>query len=348
MTKMNIFENAVKYYNINIEKINNYYVILTRHEKNTIVCFYDLRMNKISSIVVQNSYLEFTAMFHFHGLIGDRSDRSKFYIIEDRNFVVRELGNSEGWGIDVGWSIDDSNFGVSSEFLRLGKILDGKVHYRILNMVRRVISKEVYVSLHFIKDFVFSYKDLIISRFDPETLEILWKKDYTDELTHFKGQNKVINPIIGLYENIFIFGYQSDWLYGIDIESGNIIWKVNEYWNRSHIMEDGKLFQMGNSKAMFLDIATGKHIGEFGPEESVLHNCRMNYAFSKNHVFINGEPSDTIGAFNMKSYEFDWIYKEEGTQWSGLPQKYYHPYLFANDFNGNLHVFKVEDEMNLK
>ena len=102
---------------------------------------------------------------------------------------------------------------------------------------------------------------------------------------------------------------------------------------------------MVGSQMRLRDIKTGELIGEYGEIEGEIGPQRMNYTFIGDHVILTGRPSDTIGAYNTKTYKYDWLYKEEGTQWSPQPMKYYHPYLFVNDTKGNLHVFEVDDEM---
>jgi|GEM_PF-3115814 len=280
--------------------------------------------------------------FDKHNLLLEMNSKNKFYIIDDVDIIHLDQYDIQGW------KYSNSLDAVSSKYILIAKVDNGKILYSLVDIKEGPIDSVTSCSLHLYRDSIYNRKDLKLQRLDEKTLKPLWSKDYTDDLDHIEGMNRVIHPIIGVHSGVFVFSYQGKWLVGVNVDTGEIAWKLRGSWSRSQLLENGNIFIMVGSQMRLVDVKTGQLIGEYGEIEGEIGPQRMNYTFIGHHVILTGRPSDTIGAYNTKTYKYDWIYKEEGTQWSPQPMKYYHPYLFVNDTKGNLHVFKVDDEMNIK
>lgn len=324
---------------VQIERIENQFVALVQFANYTKIIYYNSFLDEIDSEQISASYLDFKLLFKYFKIIGDRLNRTKYYTIRNQNIESINLN------LESGWRVDDSNFGVSTDFMRVSKIENGVIHRKFLNVKTKCTSKLIDYSPHFIGNITVSYSRLMLNRVDPISLEVIWSRDLNSDLDHIEGMNRVINPIIGVHSDVFVFSYQGKWLVGVDITTGEISWKVSGNWSKSQILENGNIFVMVGSQMRLLAIKTGELIGEYGEVEGEIGPQRMNYTFIGDHVILTGRPSDTIGAYNTKTYKYDWIYKEEGTQWSPQPMKYYHPYLFVNDTKGNLHVFEMDDDL---
>lgn len=170
----------------------------------------------------------------------------------------------------------------------------------------------------------------------------LWQKNLEPD---FPG--KTISRLIGVHKNILLVGIGTDFIIGIDTETGKLIWSINIIPKLYKINpHKGVLFQLSKGYSEY-DILTGNKIKGF-MDDSILSldsfmSQRDNYAIAGNHIITTDWRKGKIGAFNTETFRFDWLHEEAGVSFpAGQPIKYFEPFLFVMDSKQTLHIFKKE------
>jgi outer membrane protein assembly factor BamB len=175
------------------------------------------------------------------------------------------------------------------------------------------------------------------------TLNLLWQKNLE---TDFPGQK--ISRLVGVYENVLIVGIASDWLIGMDTESGSILWKEQAIPNYYQLNKtNGYLISITTGYSQ-RDAKTGILLQSFKDQKilglDVFVSQRDNFVIVEDHIITTDWKKGIIGAFNTVTHQFDWIHKEEGVSFpAGQPIKYFEPYLFVMDSKQTLHIFQKEN-----
>lgn len=163
---------------------------------------------------------------------------------------------------------------------------------------------------------------------------------------------KSIPKLINVYENVLVVGLNEDILLGINTETGELLWKIEECNNRNYVLDEreGKLKGITAIGYFEVDIATGKYNRTlFMPIEKlddpeVFDSQRDNFVLVGDHIITTDWRRGIIAAFNTKTLKYDWTHHEKGVSFpGGSPMKYYEPYLFVTDNKNTLHIFKKED-----
>lgn len=157
-------------------------------------------------------------------------------------------------------------------------------------------------------------------------------------------ENSKITRLIGTYQNILIAGISTDWLIGIDTETGKLVWKTKTSIAEHVIIDKEKgILRSIISKYYFeVDILTGKlNKIQYTENDSDFDSQRGNFVQIGNHIITSDWRKGKIGAFNTKTHKFDWLHEEPGISFPrGQTIKYFEPYLFVMDNKQALHIFE--------
>ena len=176
--------------------------------------------------------------FDKHNLLLDMKSRNKFYCIDDSQIIHLDQYDLQDW------KYSNSLDAVSGKYILIAKVVNGSILYSLVDVKDGAIQSITPYSLHMFGECIFNRKGIKLQRMDEKNLEPIWSKDYTTELDHIEGMNRVINPIIGVHNDVFVFSYQGKWLVGVDVHTGEISWKVSGNWSKSQILENGNIFVM--------------------------------------------------------------------------------------------------------
>ncbi|WP_444905885.1 PQQ-binding-like beta-propeller repeat protein [Microbulbifer sp. ANSA003] len=177
-----------------------------------------------------------------------------------------------------------------------------------------------------------------VSRRDLKTGEVKWSVDLASD--------KHLPRLIGASSEIVIFAFKAaNKVIAFDLETGSIEWKIDTFSGGLRVDEDkGTLHQMLTSYAAF-DLLSGKLKDNYQDKsyfESVcIHSQRDGYILDGNHIITTDRRLGAIGAFNIVSHKFDWLYKEDGVSFPGATSMIFRePYLLVYDHRESLHIFK--------
>ncbi|HHH53067.1 MAG TPA: hypothetical protein ENK91_05370 [Bacteroidetes bacterium] len=197
--------------------------------------------------------------------------------------------------------------------------------------------------LRAIDNFLFNYDNDVIEKFNYESGKSCWNLS----LQNLKSLNNN-RHFIGIYNYILIIGIGSDWLIGIDTQTGRLLWKHKTIPDFDILDKEKGILHSITSGYVKRDATTGEIIDLFDnrdyfEEEAGIASQRDNYVISGKHLITTDWRKGRIGAFNTETHQFDWIYDEPGVGFpGGLMMEYYDPYLFIMDSRRNLHVFEKE------
>jgi len=182
----------------------------------------------------------------------------------------------------------------------------------------------------------------LITALDIHTGTKLWQFNITDIQP---GGN--ISRLIGVYQNILIAGIGTDWLLGIDTQSGKLVWKEKAIPNFYKINYHKGTVVSITSGFTERNIKTGEVINTFKDSKvlglDTFMSQRDNYAVAGKYLITTDQRKGKIGAFNTLTHRFDWIHEEPGISFpGGHPIKYSEPYLFVMDNKHNLHIFEKQ------
>ncbi len=182
-----------------------------------------------------------------------------------------------------------------------------------------------------------------IDKYDINTGELLWRYDINKI-----SNNDKVSRLIGVHKNILVGGIGTNWLFGIDTNSGKLAWKRKTTPNFVAIDRKNDLLHSIISVYYKFDIFTGDILNRFDDisyfeDEVGIESQRSTYVQIGDHLITTDWRKGRIGAFNTLTHRFDWIHDEPGVSFPGLYLiRYYDPYLFLMDNKNNLHIFKKE------
>ncbi|MDR1180667.1 MAG: hypothetical protein LBL13_01630 [Bacteroidales bacterium] len=170
--------------------------------------------------------------------------------------------------------------------------------------------------------------------------------------TSIFGENLSISRILGVSKGILILGFGDKYIIGLDVVTGKIVWHMLGFAQFDELEEEkGILHSFTRSHCSF-DIRTGIAVSQLKGEEMLKeeemfnrHNFtsqRNKYIVTDTHIISTDWRKGKIIAYNMATHEFDWIWEEAGLFFQYYPMRYFDPYLFVNDQNMNLYVFKKQ------
>ncbi len=196
----------------------------------------------------------------------------------------------------------------------------------------RLVDESVYCS---------SFKE--VTKRDLHTGKLQWVFNI-EEI----APSDIIIPLIGVHKNILVGGIGTNWLFGIDTNSGKLAWKRKTIPNFDKIDKKNEVLHTISVGYVRSDIFTGKILDMFDDssyfeEEVGIESHRNNYVQIGDYLITTDWRKGRIGAFNTLTHRFDWIHDEPGVSFPGAtPIRYHDPYLFLMDNKNNLHIFKKE------
>ncbi|MDR2038616.1 MAG: hypothetical protein LBQ60_11900 [Bacteroidales bacterium] len=162
-----------------------------------------------------------------------------------------------------------------------------------------------------------------------------------------KGDQPV-KIIYGVYQEILVVNIGKWHIVGINTQTGKIEWNIDlGYLGLVPNSTNDILYSLISSRytgGHFLEInpCTGEMV-KYGIEKSkvLLASQRKDFILVGTHIITTDDRDGKIGAFNILTHEFDWIWEEEGTSFYGQ-MKYFDPYLFVQNKDNTLYVFEKE------
>ena len=186
--------------------------------------------------------------------------------------------------------------------------------------------------------FTVSFKE--ISRRDIIQGEIKWSLEIES--------GNLLPELVGVSDSLVIFGLQgSDKLIALDVEKGEIKWKIKTLAKGLCIdKKKGLLHQMMVNYTAY-DLLTGELKDNYRDNayfESIgIESQRSNYIMDGDHLITTDYRKGIIGAFNIVTHKFDWLYEEKGVSFPApVPINYQAPYLLVHDNKGILHILEKE------
>ncbi|QLE01625.1 hypothetical protein HX109_08610 [Galbibacter sp. BG1] len=176
--------------------------------------------------------------------------------------------------------------------------------------------------------------------------EVIWSLKITAE--------KTVPKFIAALKSILILGLNENVLLGINTETGEVLWKIENFNNSSYVLDEneGRLKGITGIGYYEIDIVSGKRhrtllrsIEEISNPE-IFDSQRDNFVLIGDHIITTDCSRGIIAAFNTKTLKYDWIHEEKDVYFpAAKPIKFYDPYLFVLDNKSTLHIFKREDKI---
>ena len=238
------------------------------------------------------------------------------------------------------------NLNSISEFVPIHR---GRIREREFG-VFSVLTKKIlwinknYKSLEIIKENVFSQSNHEFYSLKLLTGELIWKVDLKEYFPILDLIGRI--QIIDVIHNRVLLGIENlDKLVALDIKSGELIWETSSITQGKLVMND--LIHSFSVNYGQLSIVNGKLLKSFIDrdyfEKIGIETQRSNYILIDNHIITTDWRKGKIGAFNIDSFKFDWVYEIEGVSFpSTNPIRYNAPYLYILDNKNTLHIFKKE------
>ena len=186
----------------------------------TRINLYNKDFAKFESNDYKEMMLSFAGGFDKLKFLVDGYDTKRIYQILNGNLIESKELRLNDWDYSI-WS-----YCANENSIICSSRVEGIRRYSLVDLGSKTIKESVSCSINLIDDFLFHYSNLSILCFDPTTMIEVWSKDYTIDLDHIEGMNRVMAPIIGVHSDVFVFSYQGDWLVGVDVHTGNVLWKV--------------------------------------------------------------------------------------------------------------------------
>ena len=154
--------------------------------------------------------------------------------------------------------------------------------------------------------------------------------------------------LIGQVNDLALFGLQDqDKLIALNVNSGELAWEIETLPRFDMLDDSGHLHSLTGSYFK-MDASTGKEVVSFTDrsyfDEFGILSQRGNYAFvGEDHLITTDYQKGRIGAFNTKTFKFDWIHDEPDVLFpASRPIIYEEPYLLLQDNMDTLNIFKKE------
>jgi outer membrane protein assembly factor BamB len=149
-----------------------------------------------------------------------------------------------------------------------------------------------------------------------------------------------------IYSNdkVAIIGfYEKEYLVAFNIQTGEIVWEKSDI-TKGKLVEKNIIYGFLINYAEF-SLEDGKKIKSFIKrdyfEEIGIETQRSNYVLIDNHIITTDWRKGKIGAFNINTFKFDWVYEVDNVSFpSANPIRYSEPYLYVQDNNNTLHIFE--------
>jgi len=322
-----------------IIKTKKFYCFQNNYKSKNYFQIFDKNLNEYENIKLSDNVL-LDQVFHNNNILLARNgNTSKPLIIDINNFSITYLSDFPyflGFNIEINGLIAPIFDSIDIYSVPKSGLFDFE-NNKLLWLTYDANN------LFFYNKILFGEFNNIINRYNNQTGEILWQFNITDIQP---GGN--ISCLIGVYQNILIAGIGTDWLLGIDTQSGKLVWKRELTPNFITIDKNKGVLYSLISIYIKLNPLTGKTLDLFDnknyfEKEIGIESQRDNYAIAGNYLITTDWRKGKIGAFNTLTHRFDWIHEEPGISFpGGHPIKYSEPYLFVMDNKHNLHIFEKQ------
>jgi outer membrane protein assembly factor BamB len=277
-------------------------------------------------------------------------------IFSNQKTILCKDGNNNGILIDYSLSKLNTSEPIKvtliNEMTNKIPIYRGKIYNREFGVfdirTKGIIWMKSYLfSLQMFNDYLIDNNNLKITRVDLSKGDPLWSNDLKEIVS--PCDNYGYMSIVAVFKKLLLIGlHKFDKLIAIDLETGQILWEKVAIVEGLYIdQKQGVIHQMMINYGSY-DIHTGNQINTFVNNEyfkSVgIETQRSNFAMDGDHIITTDMRKGTIGAFNTKTFEFDWVYKQEGISFPGAsPIIFKDHYLLVHDNKGCLHIFEKEN-----
>ena len=325
----NKFENIFKYHPFDNEKI-----LISKHSnyKNPYICLTSIDTKKEEDIIKTDIVIDEFLTTQQGIIIKDNNNFSRIY--KNNSFLTV---NQEVESIKIKFPIEYENFLICYK----GKVKERQ--YGFFNIFGGIVE---WLNYNFSN--VEIIKNNLIGKVEDNLL--FFELPETNKLWQFNistiEENSKTTRLIGTYQNILIAGISTDWLIGIDTETGKLVWKIKTIPKFDIIDNEKGVLHSITSGYVKTDILTGKILDLFDDksyfEKKIgIESQRNNYVIVEDHLITTDWRKGKIGAFNTKTHKFDWMHEEPGISFpGGQTIKYFEPYLFVMDNKQALHIFE--------
>ncbi|EGV42813.1 hypothetical protein BZARG_2798 [Bizionia argentinensis JUB59] len=283
------------------------------------------------------SFFSYNNNFYFQD-----SSSGEMYRKEDNRFDIYMKGSLKKY----------NNYGVDNEKILIYK---DKLGTEIEQGVYSLKTQEVLwwsktnTPLRLNDDFLYGVAANKVISLNINNGEILWETSFQEEYKDLRT-----NLFYVVYNKTCVLSLGDEILIGLHTDTGEILWQIDACNNTNYVLDEknGKLKGVTSIGYFEVDIATGGYKRTlFEPMEklfndpTIFDSQRDNFVLENNHIITTDYRRGIIGAFNIKTLQYDWFHEEKGVYFpSPRPIKYFQPYLFVTDNKDTLHIFKNDDQ----
>lgn len=226
-----------------------------------------------------------------------------------------------------------------------GTLKDRKFGIYSIPDKRMLFISENLKSLQVIDKNIFGQDNWKLYRVNSQSGEILWKKDLTTNYTNLINKQGRIK-IFGIKKDVVLIGLQGiDKILALNIETGEVLWETNGFPSLTKLDEIAGFLYSFSGGYIKVKVDSGEIVDKYSDiayfDSVSVFSQRDNYAIVDNFIISTDTRHGNIGAFNMLTHQFDWVYRMEDVSFPGAsPVLYSHPYLAVHDNKGGLHIFE--------